>query len=133
MKAAWISLQDTIYKHSYRVFRIIYQKIQRLVWWEPCQDHGPHEKKHAAHLYDPQCTTKKDALRSICSTKNDMKKTFTVVWRRSMHPLVLAHLCFWVEMESSSCQRRTWSWRSGMSISTGHLSTRPFNDCCIFQ
>ena len=37
----------------------IYQKTQRLVWREPCQDHGPHREKW---------TTKKYTLRSITST-----------------------------------------------------------------
>ena len=32
-------------EHSYGVFRTIYQKTQRLVWWEPCRDHGPHWEK----------------------------------------------------------------------------------------
>ena len=95
-------------------------------------------KKHAAHiahLYDPQCTTKKDALRNIHGTvqlklrempdswlsatadeiqgyadKNDIK-TFTVIWRKSTVSPVPTHLCFWVQIKPSSYQRRTISWR----------------------
>ena len=92
------------------------------------------------HLHDPQCTTKKDALRNIRSTvqfklreiqdswlsaradeiqgyveKNDMK-TFTAVLRRSTVPPVPALVSFWVQMEPSSYQRRTKSLRGGLSI-----------------
>ena len=48
---------------------------------------------------------------------------------------MLAHLHFWVQNKQSSYQRRTRSWRGGLSISmlyeTGHLlsTTRPLNDC----
>ena len=115
------------------MFRTIYQKTQRLVWGEPCQDHGPQRKKkctaHRAHFHEPRCTIKKDVLRSIHSTvqlklhemqdswlstwtdeiqgytdKNDMK-LFTAAWRKFSVPPVLAHLCFWMQMESSSCQK----------------------------
>ena len=31
--------------HRYEVFRTINQETQKLVWWEPCWDYGPHRGK----------------------------------------------------------------------------------------
>ena len=99
---------------------------------------GKKHATHLVHLYDHQCTTKKDAVRNIRSTvqlklhemqdswlsgwddeiqgyadKNVMKNFYSSL--KEVYGLTSARSSlFWVQMEPSSYQRRT---RVGLSIS----------------
>ena len=71
VEAAWITVQDNI--HSTAMVCLGPSTRRHRDWFD--ENHAKImdliRKKCAAylvHLHDPQCTTKKDALRSICST-----------------------------------------------------------------
>ena len=112
-------------QHSYRVFWTIYQKTQRLVWWEPCEDHGPHRekarylpgpppsssvyyqesccKKHTQHRSAALCEIPGWALELMKSKVTQTRmtwKTFTAVWRRPMVSPVSVHFRIWVQFLS---------------------------------
>ena len=71
VEAAWITLQDAVYSTAMECLEPSTKRHRD--WFD--EQHakvmdlkGKKCTAHLVHLHDPQCTTKKDTLRSICST-----------------------------------------------------------------
>ena len=77
MEAAWVTLRDTIYSTAMECLEPSSKRVS--AWFDTNHAEiidliGKKCATHLAHLSDSQCTTKKHALRSICTVQLELRE-----------------------------------------------------------